>query len=246
MSLINEIIPLPNADKDGFHDEWYPGRNFGDLIHPFKMVTAGPPGAGKTTAIMNIFLRIQLSERPFENLIVIQPNTSHEFDMLDPTVILNDFPEPEDLVTGKDDEMLKTCVIIDDFDLSRLTKTQQVNVSKLFRYLSSHNNISIMTSYQDFFSIPTIIRKCATQFLIYKPRNQDELTVIAKRVGIKKDEMHNIFDREIKTKRDCLLIDLSCPDEFMIRKNIFTVLNIADYKTVKYAKQKYNEKDNDN
>jgi len=61
-------IPLPNADKDGFHDEWYPGRNFGDLIHPFKLVTAGPPGAGKTTVIMNIFLRIQLSEKPFENL----------------------------------------------------------------------------------------------------------------------------------------------------------------------------------
>ncbi len=165
--------------------------------------------------------------------------------MLDPTVILSDFPEPEDLVTGADDEMLKTCVIIDDFDLSRLTKTQQVNVSKLFRYLSSHNNISIMCSYQDFFSIPIIIRKCATQFLIYKPRNNDELTVISKRVGIKRDEMHNIFNREIKTKRDCLLIDLSCPEEFMIRKNIFTVLNIADYKTIKYAKQKYTEKDDD-
>jgi hypothetical protein len=58
MSLINEIIPLPNKDKDGWKDHWYPGRNFGDLLHPFKLVTAGPPNSGKTTAIVNIFLRI--------------------------------------------------------------------------------------------------------------------------------------------------------------------------------------------
>lgn len=236
MSLIDEIIPLPNADKDGFKDEWYPGRNFGNLLHPFKLVTAGPPNSGKTTAIINVFLRIQLSDKPFENLIVIQPDTSHEYDILDPTIILSDFPEPEDLVTGSDDEMVKTAVIIDDFDLTKLTKQQQINVSKLFRYLSSHNNISIMTSYQDFFSIPTIIRKCATHFLIYKPRNQDELTVVAKRVGLKKDVIHNIFDREIKHKKDCLLIDLTCPDEFALRKNIFNVLNLDDYKTMKLAR----------
>jgi hypothetical protein len=66
MNLIDEIIPLPNIDKDGFKDNWYPHRNFGNLLHPFKLVTAGPPNSGKTTAIINIFLRIQLSDRPFE------------------------------------------------------------------------------------------------------------------------------------------------------------------------------------
>ena len=240
MNLINEIIPLPNKDKDGFKDVWYPGRNFGNLLHPFKLVTAGPPNSGKTTAIVNIFLRIQLSDKPFENLIVIQPDTSHEFDMLDPTVILSDFPAPEDLVTGADDEMVKTAVIIDDFDLTKLTKTQMANVSKLFRYLSSHNNISVFCSYQDFYSIPVIIRKCATHFLIYKPRNADELTTIGKRIGLKKDVIHNIFDREIKKKQDCLLIDLTCPDEFFIRRNIFQPLNVDDYKTMKLTRVQKN------
>jgi len=147
---------------------------------------------------------------------------------------------PEDLVTGPEDSMVKTAVIIDDFELTKLTKTQQVNVSTLFRYLSSHNNISMFTSFQDFFSIPIIIRKCATHFLIYKPRNADELSAIAKRVGLKKDVIHNIFDREIKKKQDCLLIDLTCPDEFALRKNNFNVLNIEDYKTVKLARVRKN------
>jgi len=73
------------------------------------------------------------------------------------------------------------------------------------------------------FSIPIIIRKCEIYFLIYKPRNSDEITVIAKRVGLKKDEMQNVFNREINAKHELLLIDLACPPEFMIRKNIFTV-----------------------
>ena len=52
--------------------------------------------------------------------------------------------------------------------------------------------------------------------------------------------MHNIFDREIKKKQDCLLIDLTCPEEYFIRKNIFQPLNIDDYKTVKLVKVRKN------
>ena len=237
MSLIDEIISLPNVDKDHFKDQWYEGRNHGDLVHPFKLVASGPPNSGKTTSIINIFMRIQLSDKPFENLIVIQPETNNEYNILDPTIILNDFPQPEDLVYGPDDEMLKTAIIIDDIDLSKLTKVQQLNISKLFRYLSSHSNISVFCSYQSFFSIPILIRNCCSHFLVYKPRNLDELHTISRRVGIEKNTFNNIFEREITGRRDCLLIDLSCPIELMLRKNIFQVLNINDYKKIKYSKK---------
>ena len=86
-------------------------------------------------------MRCQLGKSPFETLIVIQPDTSHEYDQLDPTLIITDIPSPEDIVLSKED-MKKTAVIIDDFEMSRLNKVQVSNLSKLFRYLSSHNNIS--------------------------------------------------------------------------------------------------------
>ena len=140
--LNDKIIPLPNIDKDSWHEKYYEGRNLADLIHPFKIVCCSPPNAGKTTAIMNIFMRCQLGKTPFETLIVIQPDTSHEYDQLDPTLIITDIPSPEDIVLSKED-MKKTAVIIDDFEMSRLNKVQVSNLSKLFRYLSSHNNISI-------------------------------------------------------------------------------------------------------
>ena len=83
--LHDKIIPLPNIDKDSWHEKYYEGRNLADLMHPFKIVCCSPPNAGKTTAIMNIFMRCQLGKTPFETLIVIQPDTSHEYDQLDPT-----------------------------------------------------------------------------------------------------------------------------------------------------------------
>ena len=235
--LHDKIIPLPNIDKDSWHEKYYEGRNLADLIHPFKIVCCSPPNAGKTTAIMNIFMRCQLGKTPFETLIVIQPDTSHEYDQLDPTLIITDIPSSEDIVLSKED-MKKTAVIIDDFEMSKLSKVQISNLSKLFRYLSSHNNISIFCGYQSFFDVPTIARKCATHFLIWRTRNSDELTIIAKRVGLPKEVMHEIFKREMKDRRDSLMIDLVSPDQFFIRKNVFEPLNIDNYKPLKLAKKK--------
>ena len=218
-------------------EKWYEGRNLGDLAHSFKICCCGPPNAGKTTAIMNIFMRCQLGKNPFETLIVIQPDTSHEYDQLDPTLIITDIPSPEDIVLSKED-MKKTAVIIDDFEMSRLNKVQVSNLSKLFRYLSSHNNISIFCGYQDFHSVPIIVRKCATHFLIWRTRNIDELTLIAKKVGLSKEIMHEIFRREIKERRDSIMIDLVSPDNLFIRKNIFEILNIENYKPLKLSKKK--------
>jgi hypothetical protein len=242
--LHDKIIPLPNIDKDDFHEKWYEGRNLGDLVHPFKVVCCSPPNAGKTTAIMNIFMRCQLGRKPFETLIVIQPDTSHEYDQLDPTLIITDIPSPEDIVLSKED-MKKTAIIIDDFEMSRLNKIQVANLSKLFRYLSSHNNISIFCGYQDFHSVPIIIRKCATHFIIWRTRNSDEMTLIAKKVGMSKEIIHEIFRREMKSRRDSLLIDLVSPDNLFLRKNIFDILDIDEYKPLKLAKTNKEKKGND-
>ena len=162
--LHDKIIPLPNIDKDDFHEKWYEGRNLADLIHPFKIVCCSPPNAGKTTAIMNIFMRCQLGRKAFETLIVIQPETSHEYDQLDPTLIITDIPAPEDIVLSKED-MKKTAIIIDDFEMSRLNKVQIANLSKLFRYLSSHNNISIFLWVSRFSFCPHYRKEVCDSFL---------------------------------------------------------------------------------
>ena len=49
--------------------------------------------------------------------------------------------------------------------------------------------------------------------------------------------MHEIFRREMKDRRDSLMIDLVSPDPLFIRKNIFEPLNIENYRPLKLAKR---------
>ena len=50
--------------------------------------------------------------------------------------------------------------------------------------------------------------------------------------------MHEIFRREMKSRRDSLLIDLVSPDNLFLRKNLFEILDIENYKPLKLANKK--------
>ena len=223
--LKNEIIRLPNADKDtGWIEHWsQETHGFDTLVHPFKACLIGRPGSGKTTIMHNLFIRIQMSSKPFETLIIIQPSTSKEHNILDPTITLFDIPDVESLVV---EELGKTLIIIDDFDLTKLDTIQKRNLSMLFRYISSHHDISVMLSYQSFFDIPTIIRKTCNYFFIWKTNNLDELTIIAKRTGYNKKTFQTIFSKYIKDKFDLLVIDQCIDPEYEIRKNLYEVIKL--------------------
>ena len=115
-------------------------HGFDTLVHPFKACLIGRPNSGKTTVMHNLFLRIQLSAKPFQTLIIIQPSTSKEHDILDATITLFDIPEIETIVS---EDNGKTLIIIDDWDMSKLDNHQKRNLGMLFRYVSSHHNISV-------------------------------------------------------------------------------------------------------
>ena len=223
--LKNEIILLPNADKDsGWVEKWsMDTHGFDTLVHPFKACLIGRPNSGKTTVMHNLFLRIQMSKSPFQTLLIIQPSTSNEHDILDPTIILFDIPEIESIVSEDNSKML---IIIDDFDMSKLDTNQKRNLSMLFRYVSSHHNISVLLSYQSFFDIPTIIRKTCNYFFIWKTNNSDELGTIAKRVGYNKKIFQSIFSKYIKNKFDFLVLDQCIDPEFELRKNLYEVIKL--------------------
>ena len=223
--LKNEIIRLPNADKDsGWVEKWsMDTHGFDTLVHPFKACLIGRPNSGKTTVMHNLFLRIQMSNKPFQTLLIIQPSTSNEHDILDPTIILFDIPEIESIVS---EDNGKTLIIIDDFDMSKLDNHQKRNLGMLFRYVSSHHNISVLLSYQSFFDIPTIIRKTCNYFFIWKTNNVDELGTIAKRVGYNKKIFQSIFSKYITNKFDFLVLDQCIDPEFELRKNLYEVIKL--------------------
>lgn len=224
IKLQKNIFSLPNKDKGSWvetYDEKEHGLN--RMVHPFKALYVSKPNGGKTTVMINTFLQIQTSNRPFKTVIVIQPSTSKEWDVIDPTAIMHDIPDPESII---DEENGKTLLIIDDYDLTKLNKQQQKNFSQLFRYISSHHNISVMLSYQSFFDVPSIIRKCCNYFYIYKTQNIDELNIISKRCGYNKKVFKDLFKKYIHTRHDFLLIDTVMDN---IRKNIYEIIPKEEY-----------------
>ena len=222
--LKNEIIRLPNADKGDWVEKWsMDTHGFDILVHPFKACLIGRPNSGKTTVMHNLFLRIQLSAKPFQTLIIIQPSTSKEHNILDATITLFDIPEIETIVS---EDNGKTLIIIDDWDMSKLDNHQKRNLGMLFRYVSSHHNISVLLSYQSFFDIPTIIRKTCNYFFIWKTNNIDELGTIAKRTGYNKKIFQSVFAKYIKDKHDFLVIDQQIDPEFELRKNLYEIIKL--------------------
>ena len=215
--LPDEIIKIANKDKE-FHETWTDDRNILDIPHPYRMAILGKVGLGKSTLAKNVFLRTQAGDYPFEQLYVIHgSDNTQEFDELDPTMMLNDIPDPRDLTENDK----KTMIIIDDFEMSGLSKQSLKNLSSLFRFVSSHHNISLIICYQSFFDMPSIIKKCCNLFIIYRPNDRDELTTIGRRVGLTKKEIHYIFDRFLPEKRDTLMVDMSEDTPAPLRKNLF-------------------------
>src|SRR4051812_17814625 len=72
------------------------------------------------------------------------------------------------------------------------------NLQTLFRYVSSHKGFSLCLSHQNFFGLEAVIKKVSNIFVIWKPRNRDE---------IGRDRRKEIFDAVAHDEHDCICVD---------------------------------------
>jgi hypothetical protein len=222
--LPNKAIVIKNQDKDVgcWMETWDKPktRSPGHLIHSFRLLALGAPGRGKTNYMKQLFLKHQSSAKKFKYLYVVTCDLStREWDDCDPTEMFDQLPSME-LFTGE-----KTCLIIDDYEFEKCGKEEMRKLTTLFRMISSHKNVSIMASYQSFFHCPTICRKTANCFILYKPTSENELQTISNRVGIKYEHLRALFKQFCPKFYDMLLIDLTKETPYRIRKNIYTVID---------------------
>ena len=124
------------------------------------------------------------------------------------------------------DSTLKTLVIIDDVEYSDLNKEQQARMNKLVRYVSSHKNVTCYFTHQNFFSLPSLIRKLCNVFIIFKPRSTMELKLISNRIGMKPSDIDYIFENICDQYRDSLCVDLTYNTPAKLRKNIWTKIKM--------------------
>jgi hypothetical protein len=226
--LPNKVVVIKNEDKGSWVESWEQprNRNIACIPHSFRLVASGSVGRGKTNILLNLFLAHQASSRPFKELYVCCCSLeSKEWLKAEPTSIMTELPDPE-MFNGKK----KTLLVIDDFEFEKSNKQTMRTLSTLFRFTSTHKNLSIMCSYQVFFAIPSVARKCASHFIIYKPNSTLEMNTIANRIGMAADDLQYIF-REICTGRfDNLMVDMTpdCKPDLKYRKNIYEPIVLAE------------------
>jgi hypothetical protein len=218
MKLPNKILALPNPDKE-FHEKWFQNRNMLNIPHPFRCVALGPPNVGKTTVVKNLLLRA----RPqFEEVVIIHCDSGYtkEYDDVGDNIeLLNEIPKPEDW-----EGLVKTLVVLDDLEFKGMNKEQKRNLDRLFGYVSTHKNISVILCSQDPFNVPPIVRRCSNLFILWKSNDLDSMANVARKTGLKSNDLKNIFDKLLPDSKDSLWIDTSTNTPYPLRKNGFILL----------------------
>lgn len=216
MKLPNEIIVMDNPDK-GFHEKWYDGRNLLNIPHPYRCVCLGPPNSGKSLMVKNLLLR---AKPEFDKLYVIHcdPGYTKEYDDVG-GIMLDEIPAPNEW-----DGIEKTLVVLDDLEFKQMNKEQKRNLDRLFGFVSTHKNISIILCSQDPFNVPPIVRRCSNLFILWKMPDMDAMSTVARKTGLKSEELKTIFKTFMHSPHDSLWVDITTKTPAKLRKNGYDII----------------------
>ena len=219
-----KIIGLPNPDKlkHETYENYPKDFNIARFPVPFRCVILGKVNSGKSLIVKHILMARQEAKPKFKEVYIVHGcENSEEYDDVEPTEIMKEIPSYTDF----DPDTLKL-LIIDDYDFTQIDSASLKRLSELFRFGSTHCNMSIILAHQSWFRIPKIVKDCANVFVIFRPHDWDELKKIGRRVGLSKDVNVQIFDAHLPNWRDSLTIDLNPKSPAKFRKNLFEPLKL--------------------
>jgi hypothetical protein len=85
-----------------------------------------------------------------------------------------------------------------------------------------------MISSQDAFRLPSIVRRCANVFFLWKIKDKDNVAVLNRRLGLKKNVLFELFQKYLKKPTDSLCYDLTKNTPAPLRLNGFEEICLDD------------------
>ena len=208
--LPNELIHIPNVSKKS-HEKWYKGRNIANFPRPYRLINCGSVNSSKTNTAKNVILR---AYPRFDDIYLVHISpTDAEWDDIGITEKLDHIPDESFF-----DPDGKTLIIIEDMEF----KENDYNLSALFRYISTHKNVSVILNYQSFIHIPRIARRLANVYNLWEDPDKASQAMVEKRVGLDKGELQHMFDTLKKHRRDFITIDKTDNSPAPMRFNLFS------------------------
>ena len=117
----------------------------------------------------------------------------------------------------------KNCVIIDDWRAK--TTADKNRLDRFFGFCSTHHNTTILYATQDVFSLfSPVIRRMSNVFILWKSFDENQLKMIANRVGMAYDEVLQIMTDLDFGPKDNLCIDKTDDTPAPLRKNLFQII----------------------
>ena len=178
------------------------------------MILCGGPNSGKTNYIYNILYN---KSPAFERIIIFHNDpSSKEYQNVQADYV-EELPPIEEI-----DPEIMNLLIIEDIDFKNgLNRKQKSLLDRYYGCFSTHNNISIILTSQDAFSIPPNIRRMCSHVVLWKNHDLNSMSVLASRFNLKTKDLKYIFDHICKDKHDSLLIDTMRDNKHRLRKNVF-------------------------
>lgn len=223
-----ELVVRPYRSIDKRSNTVSPRGNVPDW--PFRLLATGGPGCGKTSSILNIIRASAQVGGPVTKVIVIHlDENTREFDALRPDKVIGlaelKAPGGEDLIPSiKDfDNSQRNLVIIEELDMGALPKAVHSKLLSLFRFASSHGNMSLCFGYQSFCHTPKEVRDCVDSYILFRSSNRADWPLLAQRVGIPTDQFIELLQHHLVAKYDSLSVWKDRPVEspFALRINLF-------------------------
>ena len=143
-------------------------------------------------------------------------------------MLLKTIPFP-DQWPGKD----KTLVVVDDMELKTLKKEQRMALDRLFGYVSTHKNISVLLCSQDPFNVPPIVRRCSNLWVLWPGRDVDAVQTCARKCG---EDLQEKF-RLCQSPKDSIWIDLIDGTPMKVRRNGYERIRSDDERDTNYQLQ---------
>jgi hypothetical protein len=219
------IVPMPNPDKK-FHEVFKKGQNPIRFPKPFRCVILGQVNSGKSLIARHIILAHQGCAPKFQEIHIVHgcaDSHTTEYNDIEPTSIRQDIPSYSEF-----DPEIQKLILLDDVDFTLKAGQEMKNLSELFRFGSTHCNTSLILMHQCAFRIPKTVRDCCNVFIIFRPHDNDELATLGRRIGLKKEEIFDIFKNHLPNWRDSLMINLCPGATHKYSKNLFTPIVLKE------------------
>ena len=219
-SKLKKMPPIKEAMNiylDGINRN-LPSRN------GFVWAVSGSGGSGKSSMLLNMFKSADYYRGKFDNVFVFTPLTSflsvhkHPFEKHDKVYHEIDeevLEEIEDSLLSIKEECLdmdcpmeNSLILIDDMGAS-LKEPGLIRALNKMILKTRHISCSWVFTLQSYYMLPKLLRKQMNYITIFKPKNTEEWSSVAKEVfQIAKDKQQDLYDYTFSEPYQHLDIDL--------------------------------------